>query len=184
MQTARLYFSHPSNDTGPSLIRALVRAEEKSTQFPDILEDILQKGSHRILFARLPERHEQPLFQRLDHLHRAIQRARRKLEETDANIWNVSIGSSLREHWQDQRARDRTDLVSLQDSFWDLNLADPLERARARLADELGYERWKLKRLANTEAAGATSRVQAPEIVPVPKVTYFPHPRDCRRPVF
>ncbi len=189
MQTSRLYLSNPSNDTGLSLIRALVRAENKSTQFPDVLGDLHERGSLRILVAREPAHHGEPILYRLEQLHRAIQRARRKLEEYDDNPWGLRYSQQLRDQLQEQRTKDRANLIALQDSFWELNVKDPTERARTRLTEELGYEKWKnskrtfLANLNRPEAAGVTSQVHAPEIVPEPQVSVAPVLRESRQSV-
>ncbi len=189
MQTSRLYLSNPSNDSGPSLIRALVRAENKSTQFPDILDDLHERGNLRIFVARVPAHHGEPLLHRLAHLHRAIQRARRKLEEYDHIPWDLRNTLQLQGQHLEQRSKDRAALNELQDAFWELNIQDPTERARTRLTEELGYEKWKnskrtyLPSVNRPEAAGATSRTQVPEIVPVPQLKWNSVRRNSRRQV-
>ena len=139
-------FSHQDSwdnlgSSGPT-VRARVSAADKSTQFPNAVEDVLGGQRQKGLFARR-KTCKDPILTRLHELQASIKKARSSIETAEA--W-LSLQGQTREHrakWKETVKRESHRLRHLEDQFWELNCPDESERARLRLAEYFDYQRQK-----------------------------------------
>ena len=77
------------------------------------------------------------LLDRLLFFQGKIKELKEQLFHAEKRLSNSSLRHRQREHWLEFKFRTGERLKALQDEFWELNVPDPEERARQRLAEYL-----------------------------------------------
>lgn len=116
-------------------------ARSIGTQAPDFVHDHLDRVFQGIRWAKPSPRSTCPVLERLTLANRDIQNLREKLFQADC--WldiATSTTSTQRKHWEKERTRLAELLAKASDYFWELNVANPEERARQRLQEYLNYK--------------------------------------------
>jgi hypothetical protein len=129
--------------TRPSLdIVARPATADKATQAPDFIEEVVSRQYQAIKFSRRDPGTEEPLLIRLRNLRQQIHEKRASIQRAKRH-WATVIA---RDPIQAKRIADFIEntthgLSVVESEFWELNVADPDERARQRSRDSFEYQR-------------------------------------------
>jgi hypothetical protein len=127
----------------PSLdIVARPATADKATQAPDFIEEVVSRQYQAIKFSRRDPGTEEPLLVRLRNLRQQIHEKRASIQRAKRH-WTAVI---VRDPIQAKRIADfigiaTQELSVAEGEFWELNVADPEERARQRSRDSFEYQR-------------------------------------------
>lgn len=137
------------------MVRALVAAADKSTQFPPGVDELVNARYQRIVFPRRPASSADPILARLENLREAIKQARETVERARSWAKVTSPGTGEYKKWRRVWEQEFKRLNRLQDDFWELNLPDEEERRGARQREELRYQEWLANRRQHQERQAA-----------------------------
>lgn len=122
-----------------------VPACEVATQVPDLVGDILDRQFRTVKYAAQGKGRFAPegFLQVLTDLQTRIRRKRLEVEKAKAYVESDFIAPDSRAKWKSILYKERKALRLAEETFWEFNCADPLERARLRTLENL---QWKEER--------------------------------------
>jgi len=178
-----------STQKGPQLTSAARKAAEKAaeqgvtkfnveTQFPEGASELIRPVFARVIYAKKRHCGEADTIQdALSKRQLEIQKAREKIWNAERLLeWREKLRLSEVEQLIKQVLDGGTELENAQEFFWNLNVHDPVERARLRALEEAKWSAFKeqrnsarkrqeqaeLEEIAKLRFAPQTPRVQVP----------------------
>ena len=148
-----------STPKGPQLTSAARKAAEKAaeegvskfnveTQFPEAAAELIRPTFIRIIHANAPS------CGGADTIHEALKLRQHEIQKAREKIWNAErllerrekLNRGERDHLFQQVFDGQKKLEEAQDFFWNLNVHDPVERARLRSLEEAKWTAFKEQR--------------------------------------